>query len=159
MTNQCRTSSGAPSPSRATSRRTVMHMRSTVALSSTEVCTAGWHNICTKRSRRAFPRARSGRAIARRRANLARKVSSRVHFAWLRVGARARAARTRRILRAGRAMILQGRSIHYNLIVNPFQHFFTSFCTTSRRLTSKYRPVYTLGRCGTCPVCAGLYQE
>ena len=87
--------------------------QSTAALSSNQVRAAGWHSVCTERSRRAFPRARSGRTIARRRMNLARKDSSRAHFAWLRVrGARARAVRERRILRASRLTILQDRSIH-----------------------------------------------
>ena len=149
--NQCRTNSGGPSPFRWASRRTAK--RSTAALSSNQVCAAGWHSVCTKRSRRAFPRARSGRTIARRRTNLTRQVSSRAHFAWLRVrGARARAVRTRRILRPSQPTILQDRSIHYMYDRYPFPARFALPRDDSRPNTGIY-PRY-----GTYPVCTGMYQ-
>ena len=75
------------------SHRTTIYCRSR-AQATRCALPVNWHSVCTRRSRRASPRGRSGRTIARRRTNLARKVSSRAHFVWLRV----RCARARAVL-------------------------------------------------------------
>ena len=156
MTNQCRTGPAAPSPPRGTSHRTVK--RSTADLSSNQVCTAGWHSTCTKRSRRAFPRVRSRRTIACRRTNLARKVLSRAHFAWPRVGARTRAVHTRGILRASQPTILQGRGIHYMYDRYPFPALFVLPREDSCPDTGIYPKVWCVpGMCRYVPRTTTMY--
>ena len=83
-------------PSRWTSRRTAKRsVTSTAVISGNQVCAVGWQRLYVAFSAR-LPRAtrRSGCMIARRRTNLARKISSRAHFVWPCVRcARARCAR------------------------------------------------------------------